>query len=108
MCTKNPGISVESLSLSVSLSLVTNHKYIHYPWIVPECVSMSICYAAISNLSRSLWLRRSATGRFSDYSEAGTVNGVCKRNTVRMCMLCCVCGRVRLEGIEPLLLLSMI
>ena len=60
---------------------------------------------AISNLSRSFWLRHSTTGRFTDYSKAGTVNGVCKRNTARMCMLSCVCGRVRLEGIEPLLLL---
>ena len=113
-------ICFESLSLSLFLCLLSQIRsrfIIHGLFL--ECVSMSICHNAISNLSRSFCLRHSTTGRFSDYSETGTVNGVWKRNTVWMCILWCVslaltltihnkqhlCGRVRLEGIDPLLLL---
>ena len=45
MRTENPGISAEFLSLSL-LSQKSE-----FPWIVPECVSMSICEDAISNLA---------------------------------------------------------
>jgi hypothetical protein len=47
MRTENPGISAESLSLSLSLLSQKSE----FPWIVPECVSMSICEDAISNLA---------------------------------------------------------
>jgi hypothetical protein len=45
MRTENPGISAEFLSLSL-LSQKSE-----FPWIVPECVSMSICEDFISNLA---------------------------------------------------------
>jgi hypothetical protein len=70
ICTaQNPGIcnriSGESLSVSLGLSVALfSLRNQNYPWIVSECVSMSICESALSNLSRSFSFGRSATDRF--------------------------------------------
>ncbi len=53
-CARKILVSVSSVcdSLTHSHSLLSPRNQ-NYPWIVSECVSMSICETTVSNLSRS-------------------------------------------------------
>jgi hypothetical protein len=101
MCTKNPGITAESLSLSVFLSLITIRFIIHGLFLtVSASAFVTLQFQISRDHFRSDAVRQVGSAIIGQLDpSAGSA-----KETQRACVCYNVCGRVRLEGIEPLLL----